>query len=183
MRFLCEAYTDGGPVAILQQEHLSLWDGDEDYFRAVNQPRSGCLQFMLDFKGRSSVCLFHQESDGNFHVYHDRATFLVLSEIAADAGYEIRNRLPAIAPAMTGKPPVRLTAFGGKVVVFNAAIPGGAIRLREVGCEQVYFSHESLSHRYDAALIEVDTGNWHAFELYWKDDHLSFDGVLFQLTR
>src|SRR5258708_5876314 len=114
MQFLSEAYTTGGPVAILQFQHLSLWNGNDDYFRVINQTRNGCLQFILDFKKTGTLCLFHQESDGNFHVYYDSENFLVLSEIFADEDYKIDQHLPPITQAIIDKLPVRLPSFGGK---------------------------------------------------------------------
>jgi hypothetical protein len=183
VQLLCEAYTTGGPVAVLQHRYRSLWDGDEDYFRAVNQHVSGCLQVALDFKGSCPLCLFRQSSDGNFHVYHDRGNLLVLSEISADEGYEIRGNLPPVAQAVVGKPPVTLHAFGGEVLIFDAATPGNAIELHEPGCGQATFGTKSTTHRYDAALVEVEVGDWEALELYLASQHLSFSGVWFRRTR
>jgi len=181
MQFICEAYTDGGPVAILRYEHRFLWDGNEDYFHVINQPRNGCLQVLDGFKNTCPLCIYHQESDGNFHVYADRGAFLVIGEISADEGFEIRHCLPSVTQAIRGKP-VILDSFGGKIIVFDAAIPGSAIGLRKAGCAQVQFGTKARSFRYDAALIDVDTGNWEALELYCKEDHLSFSGVVFRLV-
>jgi hypothetical protein len=179
MRYLCEAYTTGGPVLILQSQHLAQWDGKVNYFKAVNQSLSDSLQFLID--GNATACLFHQESDGNFHIWYDCNTLLVLSEIYADEGYELRRRLPSIEQSITDKPPKKLHPFGGKVAVFDAAIPGSAVRLREVGCERVQIRGERKPYRYDAALADVAIGLWDAFELYCEEEHVSFSGVLFRL--
>jgi hypothetical protein len=183
MQYHCEAYTTGGPVAILEQKHLSLWDGNEDYFQAINQERTGCVQVALGFKGFCVLCLFYQESDGNFHVYFDHLSFMVLSEISADEGYEIRYHFPPVEEAFTNKPPVRLDDFGGKVCIFDAAIPGGAISLEEAGCQLTGYGIETEQGPYDAALVDVGIGSWEAFDLYYKGNHLSFDGVLFRQIR
>jgi hypothetical protein len=183
VQFLCEAYTTGGPVAVLQHRYRSLWDGEEDYFRAVKQPVSGCLQVALEFKGSCALCLFRHSSDGNFHVYHDRGNLLVLSEISADEGYEVRRNLPPVARAVVGKPPVMLRGFGGKVLIFDAAIPGNAIDLHEHGCGQATYGTESPIRRYDMALVEAEVGDWEALELYSASQHVSFSGVWFRRTR
>jgi hypothetical protein len=181
MRYLCEAYTTGGPILILQSQHLAQWDGDEDYFKVINQPVNGPLHFLFDDK--IVACLFHQESDGNFHVWYDYTTLLVLSEIYADKGYELRHRLPTIEESITDRPPTTFRSFGGKVAIIDAAIPGSAVRLREVGCERVQIPGERESNRYDAVLADIAIGLWHAFELYCEEEHLSFSGVLFRLER
>jgi hypothetical protein len=183
MRFLCEAYTDGGPVAIIPYENRSLWDGNEDYFRVIGTLRTSCLQFISNFKNACDICIFHQVSDGNFHVFYDRSTLVVLGEISADEGFEIRNHLPPIPRAIRDTPPVVLDSFGGKVLIFDAAMPGDAIKLQEVGCEQVSYGTKAVIHRYDAAVVEIDAGKWQAFELHWNDNNLSFCGVLFQIIR
>lgn len=182
MRYLCEAYTTGGPIAILQHQDLPLWDGDEDYFRVISRPRIGCLQLIEDFNGRYSICLFYQESDGNFHVSYDNSSFSVLSEISADEGFGIGTLAPAIEAAVTKREVAVVKNFGGKIVIFDSSVAGRAIRLREPGCEQVESDNKCLLHRYDAALIEVNTGRWEVRELYWNDDHLSFSGVHFRLV-
>jgi hypothetical protein len=181
MQYLCEAYTAGGPVAIIQLAHLALWDGAEDYFAAINEAREGCLQVTSSSKHASPVCLFYQESDGNFHIYYDRATVVVLSEIYAEEGFQIRLHSPGIVPAIKEAPRVKLCAFGGKIVIFDAAIPGAAIELREVGCERVVLGDEPQSFQYDAALIDVDSGEWEVLELYHENANLSFSGLLFRL--
>jgi hypothetical protein len=183
MRYLCEGYTTGGPIAILQHPYLRLWDGKDDYFQAVNEPRTGAAQFVLKFKNICPLCIFHQESDGNFSVYYDSQAFMVLSEISADEGHEIRHHMPLIALSMLRGPSVNLKGFGGKIVVFDAAIAGNAIRLHEVGCSRADSDLRDGPHRYDVALIEVAVGDWTASELYYEGEYLTFNGVLFELVR
>ncbi len=180
MQHLCEAFTTGGPVAVLQHQYLPLWDADEDYFEILTHPRNGCLTHVPNFKGRCALFLFHQESDGNFSVYHDPDSILILSEISAADGYEINRHLPPITRAIIDKPPIRLNAFGGKVVVFDATIPGHAIHSCQMGCYQSDSSMKSMSQRYDVALVEVALEKWQVRELFMDEPHLSFSGVWFQ---
>jgi hypothetical protein len=181
MRYLCEIYTTGGPVAVIQQQYLPLWDGNEDYFAfVIDRPRSGgWFERILDFKKQCTLCLIPHESDGNFHLYHDRENLVVLSEIYAEDGFEIARHLPPIRQAVVN-PPVPVPGFGGRVVVFDSAIPGHAIDLREPGRACVVYGSRPIPHKYDAALVEVNIGDWQALELFLEAEDLSFNGVWFQ---
>jgi hypothetical protein len=96
----------------------------------------------------------HQESDGNFHVYYDRASLLVVSEIYADSGHELSLHLPSITESMAVDPPKEPGPFGGKVVVFDAAMAGNSIRLEETGRE--VRSASGRSKRFDAVMVDVE---------------------------
>jgi hypothetical protein len=183
MQYLGEAYTAGGPVAIIQHPYLGLWDGNEDYFETTRQPRNGSLQVLSSYKETYPLCLFYHESDGNFQIYYDRSTLHILSEITAEEGHEIRLQFPAIDNAIVDKPSIQLSSFGGKVHVFDAALPGRTVTRQEVGCEHVSYRIASLSKRNNAALVEIDCGHWEALELYYKSTHLEFNGVLFRMVE
>jgi hypothetical protein len=183
MRYLGEAYTTGGPILILQHEFLYLWDGDEDYWQAVDQPINHWLQFTVNWKNACDLCIFRQGSDHNFHVYYNHCSFLVLSELFADPGFEVSKHFPPIDRSISEKRFAKLKHFGSQVVICDAALPGSAISIEEPGCICTKVGSGLRSDIYNTVLVDIAAGEWEADALYCKEEHLSFDGVLFRLVR
>src|SRR5271165_1407946 len=115
MRFLCELWTGGGPVAILPLQYVECWDGNRDYFRAISHPRNGYVDYVRLKDIDYSACIVYHESDGNYSLYYDSKNLFVLSEIYAEEGHELRNRFPSITQSMAVKAPVQLIDFGGRI--------------------------------------------------------------------
>lgn len=177
MHYLCSIYTEGGPVAVLPHRRLPLWDGGRDYFHAIGLPVDGFSNVLRRFKRAGDVLTVQHESDGNYHLFASRTRFAVLSEIYANEGHELTRRLPALAKWYTNKPAVRLKQFGGRVAVFDAALPGRSVRLRGMGFEQILYD-EHHSDYYSAAVIAVERGEWELREVYCKQPDVSFSGVV-----
>lgn len=155
-------------------------DGDRDYLDAIRLPMSGSAAFVINFKNQCPLCIFRHSADANFHVYYDESTIAILTEIYADKGYELESRCPDVAHYLTEKAPVILGSFGGKIVVFDAALPGDAIHLMDTGCERVQPDVDVVAGRDSAAVVSVDFGTWEALELYCRVPEVSYTGVLFR---
>jgi hypothetical protein len=178
MKYVCTIHTTGGPIAILPRDVLRLWDADKDYNFATSLPMDGSAAFVFNFKRASPLCIFRHSADENFHIYCDRSTVVILSEIYAERGYEIENQLPSLEAWVTKKAPVLVKSFGGKVAIFDATLPGAAIPLKDAGCVSCQCGTDDK--RFDAAVIDVDFGNWEAVELYCRLPNISFTGIVFR---
>ena len=175
MRYLCTIYTEGGPVAMLPQSRLPLWDGGRDYFHAIGL--DGYSNVLRRFKRACDVVTVQHESDGNFHVFASRTRFAVLSETYANEEHDLIRKLPALSQWYTPKPAARFKRFCGRVAVFDAALPGRSVRLRGAGFEQILYDEHHPDYQ-SAAVIAVERGEWVLREVYCKQPDVSFSGVV-----
>jgi hypothetical protein len=189
MKRICEASTGGGPVAIMTLEAAREWTGGwGDYFHVLTQQGVSPLQF-FSLGDRCSGWLFYQVDDGDFVVYYQSDEILVLSEgYAPDEAHSINAALPDYEPYIVPDNPIRLVPFGGKVVVFDSVFPGILISLTKTGFEAVAFPHDSDNQEIppkapNTVLVEVQQGSWCALPIHRQDKLISFDGILFRLTR
>jgi hypothetical protein len=185
MRYLCETRTSGGPIAILQQQYLPLWEAKEDYFDIIRHhqmARRGSLQVLLDFGEIRNLCMFYHESDGNYCVYHAPEEFAVLSEIYADKGYGIDMHLPYVISSLRSHAGILLSCYGGKIIIFDAAISGSSI-IRQIFLQQSQPEMRLASQGYGAIVVEVSTGTWEVLELFHESQHVAFSGVWFRKVQ
>ncbi len=171
MKFLCRAYTGGGPVAIMRRSDVYAWNGDEHYFAACDTGRGRHAQIIHITDFQYPVIVLHQQNE-NFHVFYDETAFAVVSIDSVEPGHEMRVKRLSFATAKRLSDLGKLSDFGGRVVIFDAAIPGQRITLQEVGGEATTVADELPGDFYDTALVDVSEGDWHVSVINYKDAFL-----------
>jgi hypothetical protein len=188
MKLVCEGSTGGGPVAIMTISSAQRWNGGwGDYFSVTGERKYPLQRFQLG--ERCSGCVFYQVDDGDFLVYCDENTILVLNETyTPDASRSLSQVLPDYEPYIIPGSRLALSPFGGRVVVFEAVYPGNLISRKNIGCQSIKFPESADGHQRgtgkpNAVVVEVSAGSWAAAPLHRRDDLYAFDGVVFYHLR
>jgi hypothetical protein len=184
MKFFCAAATAGGPVAIMTLAAARRWQGD-GYFEVLQRESRVRLQYFT-YERYCSGCLLREVDDGPFVVYHDKDAFLVLVEgyVPEDA-LSLKHVVPDFETAIVPKAPLELPKFGGKVAIFDFAMPGSLITLKKPGFQSLYHPGErtdddGLPDIPGAVVLEVERGAWQVFEIYREDGSYCYWGLLFR---
>lgn len=177
MRQIGYGETAGGPVCVCPLSMTTGWSGvDADYDVLISDPPSDVMQL---FKARSgSEYMIFWALSANFTVCQaDSSWALIETRYSASDGICQRLDFDSLT---SGTELGVLTNFGGRMALFDAALPGHSIRVDNPGAYHSVPMPANVPP--DLLIIDIPQCDWLLIQFEYLDPQNSLRGVVFRST-